>query len=41
MSSTRNGKPQSTNTDGILHEGQSLTGYNEDSTLKDQIEQIN
>lgn len=39
---TRSGKPQSTNTDGAGgYEGQSLTGNNEDSTLKDQLQRIN
>jgi hypothetical protein len=37
--SIRGEKPQSTITDGTGHEGQSLTGNNEDSTLKEQLQQ--
>lgn len=36
----RNGKPQSTINDITGHEGQSLTGNNEDSTLKNQLQQM-
>jgi hypothetical protein len=39
--SIRGGKPQSTITDGMGYEGQSLTENNEDSTLKEQIHRIN
>lgn len=39
--SLRNGKPQSSNADAVGYEGQSLTGNNEDSTLKDQLQRIN
>ena len=37
----RNGKPASTINDVTGHEGQSLTGNNEDSTLKDQLQRLN
>ncbi|CAF0804487.1 unnamed protein product [Rotaria sordida] len=39
--STRNGKPQSTITNGTEREGQSLTGNNEDIILKDQLQRNN
>ena len=34
----RGGKPSSTITDGTGHEGQSLTGTNEDIIVKDQLQ---
>lgn len=38
MFSIRSGKPQSTITDASGHEGQSLTGNQEDNILKEQLQ---